>query len=256
MKTNRLHIATFIAACSLFPIPPANAQVATLCVNCSDQVTQFLNYGQLLTQTATSASQLATQVSQYMTMIQNLQQLPAKLMGDVLSPYKDQISDLTKLYDATNALYQSANMAKTSIDGTLKGGVAMKMDPVDYLKYVAAQAKTRGGVYKQMLDANNQRMQDLQKTSTAFQKAAENVPNLQGNLDSLAQLNTLAATSGKVATELLSLQRQAMSMQVQESVNQESANEALSEANQLSIQERAANFKDMRDNLKANKKWK
>jgi len=238
------------------PIPQANAQISTLCVNCGDQITQFLNYGQLLLQTATSASQLATQVSQYMTMIQNLQQLPKEMLNGISLPFNGQLGDLSKLYNAANSLSYSATQANNMIDGVTRGSLASGLNPTSYLQSLAQQAQTRGGVYQTMVDDNNRRLKDLQQTSTSFQQAAQNVPNLQGNLDSLAQLNSLAAASGNVATEMLAVQRQSVGMQLEEKSSSEAAKTAISVMKQQQIQEEDAMHQGISQGLKTSKPWK
>lgn len=251
-----LRVLTLSIALGISPVPQANAQIATLCVNCGDQITQFLNYGQLLLQTATSASQLATQVSQYMTMIQNLQQLPKEMLNGISLPFNGQLGDLSKLYNAANSLSYSATQANNMIEGVTRGSVASGQNPTSYLQSLAQQAQTRGGVYQTMVDDNNRRLKDLQQTSTSFQQAAQNVPNLQGNLDSLAQLNSLAAASGNVATEMLAVQRQSVGMQLEDKSSSEAAKTAISVMKQQQIQEDDAMHQGISQGLKTSKPWK
>lgn len=253
---NLVRVLAISTACSFLPAAPAQAQVAVACVNCGNEWTQLLNYGELLMQTSQSASQLATQISQYTTMIRNLQQLPGQLVGELTGPYAQQISDLAQLHNAANSLYKSGSDAKSSIDDILRGGMAMNLSPTDYLKYVAEQARSRGGVYQQMADGNSRAMENLQKTSASFQKAAKNVPNLQGNLDSLAQLNTLAAASGQVATEMLAVQRQAMAMRIEEKDKEEESRAVTAEGQNAVLEAQRTEFQGLQGGFKVNKTWR
>jgi P-type conjugative transfer protein TrbJ len=204
----------------------AQAQVSTVCVNCGSEVTQYLNYAELLSQTASSASQLSTQISQYATMVQNLTSLPTQMLSDVTAPFKSQLSDLSTLYTAATSLSSSASKVQKLIDNNLQSSAAAGMTPSAYVKYVADQASTRGGVYKQMIDDNNTKLKSLQDTSTAFQKAADNTSNLQGTLDGLQQTNSLAAASGQVATDMLGVQRQAIGITLQDKADHEASSAA------------------------------
>lgn len=252
----RLLRALAFSACLLLPAVSARAQISTLCVNCGNEVTQYLNYGQLLSQTATQAQQLATQVSQYMSMLTNLQQLPAQVVGSVMSPFGTQAGDLLKLYSAASSLSYSASQAQNVVNGSLQGGLAMNMSPTQYAQYVATQAQNRGGVFQQMFTDNNQKLQDLQKTSAAFKAAADNVPSLQGNLDGLAQLNTLAAASGSVATEMLGVNRQALAMKLDEKASEAAGINMAEQIRQQRIDETNVNLDTLGTGLKANKIWR
>lgn len=234
----------------------AEAQWSVNCTNCGNEVTQYMNYGELLSQTVQSAQQLATQVSQYMTMVQNLQQLPAQVIGGVLSPFGDQAGDLLKLYNAATSLSFSASQAQNVVNGTLQGGVSMNLTPTQYAQYIAQQAQNRGGVFAKMFNDNNQKLQDLQKTSAAFKTASDNVPNLQGNLDGLAQLNTLAAASGNVATDMLAVNRQALSIKLDEKTNEAAGINMAEQVKQQRIDDMNANLDALGTGLKANKTWR
>lgn len=250
-------------ACSFLPAAPAQAQVAVACVNCGNEWTQLMNYGELLMQTSQSASQLATQVKQYSTMIRNLEQLPKQIIDELTSPYAEQIKDLAQLYKeakslyaSTMDLYASTMDAKSSIDNILRGGIAMNLSPTDYLKYIAEQARSRGGVYQKMAEGNSRALENLQKTSASFQKAAKNVPNLQGNLDSLAQLNSLAAASGQVATEMLAVQRQAMAIQIEEKNKEEESRAITAEGQNAVLEAQRTEFQGLQGGFKVNKTWR
>jgi P-type conjugative transfer protein TrbJ len=244
-------IATLLMSASI----ATHAQVSTLCVNCGNEATQYLNYGELLTHTTQGAAQLRTQISQYAAMIQNLQQLPGERVSSLMGPQANQIVGLVDLYSATNSLFSAASQANSVVSNTLSSAAAMNMTPSQYNAYVANQARTRGGVYQQMMTNNNNSMRNLQKVSESFQKAAEKVPDLQGNLDSLGQLNTLAAASGQVATEMLATNQAALNLQLDDRKKSEDAAAVMIEDRQRRDDDFKANLNALGTGLKANKVW-
>lgn len=257
MKALRLlRIASLSAVMSLTQIPAAQAQWTVSCTNCDNEWTQLLNFGELLWQTYTQMSQLETQIDQYKTMVQNLEQLSGNVQSGISSPFQGQIGDLQKLYNSANALSRSAKETQAMIDGTLQGSASMNMTPSNYQKYMAQQAKSQGGVYQQMLDDNNNRLMNLQQTSQAFQTASANVGSLQGNRDSLAQLNALAAASGNVATELLSVNRQLMAMKLEEKATEKADQAVTANTKQQQMQDTRTNLDALKNAFSGGQKWK
>lgn len=236
-----------------FSILPAKAQVSTLCVNCSNEVTQGLNYIELGAQTITAAKQLTAQITDFLT---NTTKLPGSVSGAISQHFGVETTDLLRLYNAAATLSNSVRQSQSVFNGMLQGGVAMGVSPTEYQRYVAQQAQTVGGTYRQMFDDNNQRLRDLQRASTTFQAAAENVPNLQGNLDSLSQLNALAAANGNVATEMLAVNRQALAIRLDDKANEQAAIEAAAQMRQQRMSETDANLEALRTGLKANTRWR
>lgn len=255
MKTLRLHvIAAALGAC--LAVLPARAQWAVTCVNCGMEVTQLLNNVELMTQTVSAANRLTTQISQLATMYQNLTQLPTQLQSTVSLPFQSQVTELTALYNAVNSLANSANQVQSMMNGTLQSAASMNMTPSQYNQYLAQQAQNQGGIYQQMLTDNNRRLQELQSTSTAFRQAADNIPNIQGNLDNLQQLNLLAAASGNVATEMLATNRQALAMSLRQNVVDVNEANRLMQLRQQSTDDLNVNLDTLGSGLRTRTTWR
>lgn len=250
MKLKRFVLALSLCGVSILS---ARAQVSTLCVNCGNEVTQGLNYIELGLQTISAADQLRTQITDFLT---NTAKLPSSVSGAISQHFQTETGDLLRLYNAAATLSNSVRQTQNVFNGMLQGGVSMGVSPTEYQRYVAQQAQSVGGTYRQMFDDNNQRLRDLQRASATFQAAAENVPNLQGNLDSLSQLNTLAAANGNIATEMLAVNRQALAIRLEDKASEQAAIEAAAQMRQQRMNETDANLDSLRSGLRANTRWR
>lgn len=88
-------VASFVVA-----PPPANAQWAVTCVNCSTVFSQALQYAKEVETAATTAQQLETQIQQYENMVQQGLSLPQSMFSQLTS----NLSQIQSLYNQSTAL--------------------------------------------------------------------------------------------------------------------------------------------------------
>lgn len=153
----------------------------------------------LIEQASTAASALAAKITlaqQYITMLQNIKNLPQDMLNELSKPYKDQIKALTDLQTSvkdlksaaenTNAMFRSRGQDFTTSGKSLN----------DYLKFEVALADKKGGEYKKRLDQDIAAMDTMKDKATALRKTAEKTSSITGavqGLQHLSQLSTMQA---------------------------------------------------------------
>lgn len=172
----------------------------------STEVTQLMNNAELLAIAATEAEAVAEaierrliQVNQYITMAQNLKNLPSALMAKTLAPYQQQINALGRVYQAVTSLKQTTDTARNLFSQRLGEAGSMKMNVADYMRHEAALANQRGGIYRQRLQQDLAAIDQLQSRATALREVAEQTRQITGNVEGLQVLSQHASiTAGEL----------------------------------------------------------
>ncbi|APH57193.1 Conjugal transfer protein trbj [Granulibacter bethesdensis] len=81
-------------------VNPAYAQWAVTCVNCSNLLSQMLQYGKEVETAAISAQQLETQIQQYQSMVRQGLSLPQSLFSQITS----NLAQIQSLYNQSSAV--------------------------------------------------------------------------------------------------------------------------------------------------------
>src|SRR4030065_2212242 len=129
-------IATIALSIALaFPAAPALAGGGLS--GMSTEVTQLANNAELIGIYAKEAESVMVQINQYMTMLQNLQQLPAAILQDALGvgvgELAGQMQQYLQLYRSVSSLRQSAQQVADTLAFHGRALSALDMNPSDYL---------------------------------------------------------------------------------------------------------------------------
>lgn len=176
------------------------------------EVTQVMNNMELMAsvskQSQLVAGQIrdyASQVNQYMTMVQNLKNLPAKVISETLAPHKDTLRDLGQLYQATTDVYSSASEAYETLQRRRAEMEALKLSPSEYVNAEMLLAKTKGGIYKEQAERDIKAFENAQKKSEKLASMGEEINNVKGNVQGL---QFLAQQNQAIIGELMELNSQ------------------------------------------------
>jgi len=173
------------------------------------EVTQIANNvllgSQLVQQATTAAASVAAKLTlaqQYLTMLQNIKNLPQDMLKELAAPYKNQIKALLELQTSIKDLKTSADNTKAMFGLRGQDWVTSGKSLTDYLKYEVALADKKGGIYKKKLDQDIAAMDDMKEKATALRKTAEKTSSITGTVQGLQALTQL---SGMATGELMEI---------------------------------------------------
>src|SRR4051794_15441868 len=99
--SRRILLLAAVAACSVAVMPrPGHALIPVTCTNCSESVTQLLQYAKEVESVVQQLKDYALQVQQYENMVMNTISLPQQLWGNITSD----IAQIQRLADIGNLL--------------------------------------------------------------------------------------------------------------------------------------------------------
>lgn len=176
------------------------------------EATQIMNNGELIASTAKQAQLVAgqirdytSQINQYVTMVQNLKNLPAAAIASILRPYKDTLRDLAGLYRAVDDVYTSGNDAFNTLQRRRAEMANMNLDPSEYLKMESLLAAQRGGQYKVQYEKDLAALKKLQAKAESLAGMDAQINAVSGNVEGL---QVLAQQNQIMAGELMEMNSQ------------------------------------------------
>lgn len=201
--------AVAIAVSSIFAATYPSSSIASGAVAGATEITQIANNvllgGQLVEQATTAAASVAAKLTlaqQYITMLQNIKNLPADMLKELSAPYKNQIKALLDLQTSIKDVKTAADNTKAMFGMRGQDWATSGKSLTDYLKYEVALADKKGGIYKKKLDQDIAAMDDMKEKATALRKVADKTASITGNVQGLQQLSQL---SGMAAGELMEI---------------------------------------------------
>ena len=208
-QVNKKMSTLAFAAASLFVIAFPSSSIASGVVAGATEITQIANNALL----ATSVVQQATQVTeaiaskvllaqQYITMVQNLKNLPQDMMNKMLEPYRTQIAAFTELGKSVKDLKLAAEDTKAMFSSRGMDFSASGKDFKSYLQYEIALADKKGGIYKKRMEQDLASMDAMKEKSAALRTAALKTSSITGTVQGLQQLSQ---TSSVAAGELMEI---------------------------------------------------
>lgn len=241
-------LAALAVACACVGAPVAHAGGAA--TGGATEVTQILNNLELLFQTmmesedlalqadhyVTLLEQLQTQVNQYDTMLQNLENTTAgtiaKTIGGAID-LKNQdkgsigetIAKVRVLGSAAEALKRSSgDLARImkDVDGAAR---RTNMSHDDFIREALSASNADREYFQAQANEANRAADQLQVDAQAFQDIAAQIPHARGNLQALGQLTQSSVMAGKVAAETKATLSQMHAMQAHKNVREQDEKE-------------------------------
>ncbi|MEX3671630.1 conjugal transfer protein TrbJ [Paraburkholderia phenoliruptrix] len=194
------------------------------------EITQLLNHAELASSVAQQAQMVEqnvqaqiTRLQQYLTMVQNLKQVPASLIEQTIAPYRTQISDFQSLSTAIAQLQQAANATSGLFGRSLSEMNTTGMSPAQWLSAYTSLASTRGGIYQQQLTQDMQNLDSLTARAQNLQQIQSQIPNVAGSVQGLQMLNQQSNVLAGEMVDLHALMQRQVAQQMQDRAGQAQA---------------------------------
>lgn len=261
----KLSAITIAASGFFIALTPINS-TASGAVSGATEITQIANNvllgSQLVEQATTAAASVASKLTlaqQYLTMLQNIKNLPQDMLKELSAPYKKQIKALLELQTSIKDVKNAADETRAMFAGRGMDFSASGKSLSEYLKYEVALADKKGGVYKKKLDQDIAAMDDMKDKATALRKVADKTASITGNVQGLQQLSQLSSMQ---AGELMEIKQVLLSQSAdrnQEKVDSEKGKKLTAQYRQQMV-ETIKNQKDEADKIQftfpdVNKSW-
>lgn len=174
------------------------------------EVTQLLNHLELINSVAQQAQMVETQLNQYATMIQHLQQIPAELIGTVTMPWQQLVSTYQNLAGAVGNVQTSFNSAYQMLQYRQGQMDALHMNPSQYLNAEMQLAQSKGGAYADQINRDLLTLSNAQTQAANLSTMTAQIPAIAGSVQGLQHLATQSAMMGGVLMDLrqIALERQ------------------------------------------------
>jgi P-type conjugative transfer protein TrbJ len=200
---------------SLFVVPQrADAQLATVCVNCSDIISQGMELGEQINTQINTAQQLATQIQQYQNMVVQGTKLPGQVWGNV----QQDLSQLSNIVSSgSNIAYRTSNLAdrfnqafpnfnQLVGNSDLQQNASSQYTQWSQENYDAARTSLQAaGIQADQMDNENAIMSTLQSHSS----------NAAGQMQAIQASNEIAAQQVQQMQKLRQLVMAQTNMQAQ-----------------------------------------
>ncbi|GIK44811.1 MAG: hypothetical protein BroJett012_07140 [Betaproteobacteria bacterium] len=171
------------------------------------EATQMMNNAELVASYAKHAESVMVQINQYMTMLQNLQQLPASVLqemfGSAFGDIAGTIGQYTQLYGRVSDLYTSARSVSQMLDMHGRAMDDLNMQPQQYVNNMIALSRTNRDYFRSVEEDAHRRIGNLERDMSAVQTYAQSIPNVQGNIQGL---QTIAQGNAQISGLLVGIQ--------------------------------------------------
>lgn len=194
------------------------------------EITQLLNHAELVSSVAQQAQMVEqnvqaqiTRLQQYVTMTQNLRQIPASLIDQTIAPYRTQITNFQSLSAAITQLEQAASATNSLFGRSLNEMNTTSMSPAQWLSAYTSLASTRGGIYQQQLTQDMQNLDTLADRAQNLQQIQSQIPNVTGAVQGLQMLNQQSNVLAGEMVDLHALMQRQVEQQMQDHIAQSQA---------------------------------
>jgi type IV secretion system protein TrbJ len=191
------------------------------------EITQLMNHAELAASVGKQAQMVEqnvqaqiTRLQQYVTMVQNLKQVPESMISQTIGPYRTQITNYQSLYSAVSRLGQAANATSALFGRSVSEMNATGMSPPQWLSAYTNLAATRGGLYQQQLDQDMGNLGTLAERARNLQEIQSQIPNVSGNVQGLQMLNQQSNVLAGEMVDLHALLQRQIAQQMQDRVEQ------------------------------------
>lgn len=187
------------------------------------EITQLANEFQLIMSYVQQVEAAENTLASAKALKQQLKQMDPSTLAQLNGGAISQVEQLAQL---DGALQNSQNKATEAL-GVLGSAITqiqqLKMSPSEYLQQRAQLAATQGGAYAASMQADQQKLQQLQSSIAELQQAASAAPGVTSNIQGFQQL---LSSGTRVQAQLVSL------------------NDSVTHANLLAAQEARTNAAD------------
>ncbi|MFL9996259.1 conjugal transfer protein TrbJ [Paraburkholderia sediminicola] len=194
------------------------------------EITQLLNHAELASSVAQQAQMVEqnvqaqiTRLQQYVTMVQNLKQVPTSLIDQTIAPYRTQLASFQSLSTTITQLQQAASATNGLFGRSLSEMNTTGMSPSQWLSAYTSLAATRGGIYQQQLTQDMQNLDTLAQRAQNLQQMQSQIPGVTGNVQGLQMLSQQSNVLAGEMVDLHALVQRQVAQQMQDRIAQSQA---------------------------------
>lgn len=211
MHEGRRMFLRTVVALSTMPLLPSIVKAGSVAgTGGSTEVTQLLNYGQLVASYAKQAQMVVNQVTaqvtrveSYIAMLEHLYQLPTEVMNEVVKPWQSQGSLLQKISESVNGVAAAASQVTSIYTRSTAEMANLNMTGQQWLGAYQKLASQQGSFFQTQYQQDVTAMANLATKATQLQATAALNPSITGDVKGLQML---VQQSGVVAAESLDTQ--------------------------------------------------
>lgn len=194
----------------------------------STEITQILNYGELISQTAQQISTTSNTLMTANSTLQQLKQLDPSVVGQMTGLPINQVTQLASAYTVMSNAVGTYKDAAAVLTKAQQDSTALGVTPSQLLQMKANVAAAYGGVYQQQYSQEQAKLTQLAQTSKDVQDSAAQIAGVDANVKGI---QLLANQNLKV---------QSLLVQLNDSVATANSNAAQVKVNQATVEQQKA----------------
>lgn len=221
-----------IGLCSVTPIL-AGGGVGTP-IGGATELTQIMNHAELLASVSQQSTMVTqnitahiTRAQQYMAMLQNLAQLPAHVLEQIMAPWQHQLQAFMQLAHSVDALLDATQQTRALFKRSLSEITQLNLAPQQWLSAYSNLAKNRDSLYQQQWQQDLVALDTLASRARSVHTLSHQIPGIASTIQGLQLLNQQASILAAEMLELRALMQRQLALQTQDRLEQEWANSAL-----------------------------
>ncbi len=226
MLKGAVAVLTMGANLALMGTPPAKAQEAVICVNCSQITTQGLQWAEQVSQYAEQINQYATQLQQYANQLQNTAAVPQQI-------YSSAMSDMEAVQNLMTAGTQLSFSNPGASIGTFSSFLSSTSGQLGDLsaqatQYQAWSQQSKDGITAAMnaLSQQNSQLTTDNNTMTQLQVQAVTSTGQMQAIQNAAEISAQQVRETEKLRQLIMVQTQLAANQQSVASQQQSSGEA------------------------------
>ncbi|BBE09510.1 Putative P-type conjugative transfer protein TrbJ [Mycoavidus cysteinexigens] len=192
------------------------------------ELTQMMNHFELLTSVSQQSAMVTqnitahiTRVQQYMAMLQNLAQLPAHALEQIMAPWRHQLQMFMQLADSVEALLEAAHQTRALFKRSLSEIAQLNLTPEQWLTAHSNLAKSRDGLYQHQWRQDLAALDTLAHRARSVHTLSSQIPGITSTIQGLQLLNQQASILAAEMLELRALMQRQLAMQSKDRQEQE-----------------------------------
>lgn len=146
------------------------------------EITQLMNNTELVMQVGEAVQTTANTLATAQATMQMLRQLPSTVVSQMTGLPIDQVAKLAQAHVVMSQASGVYKDAAAVLKKAQQDSVKLNISPSELLNYKAQAAAAFGGIYKQVYDQEQAKLQNLSVWSKDVQKQAETVKSIDANV--------------------------------------------------------------------------
>ncbi|BBO59919.1 conjugal transfer protein TrbJ [Mycoavidus sp. B2-EB] len=198
------------------------------------ELTQIMNHFELLASVSQQSAMVTqnitahiTRVQQYMAMLQNLVQLPAHALEQIMAPWRDQLQMFMQLAHSVESLLEATHQTRALFKRSLREITQLHLTPEQWLAAHSNLARSRDHLYQRQWRQDLAALDTLAHRARSVHTLSSQIPGITSTIQGLQLLNQQASILASEMLELRALMQRQLTMQNKDQQAHEWSNRAL-----------------------------